>query len=86
MKETAQPEPAQPATPQSMAELRWKGTTAKERSEFASRIAKLGWTAKNRKRRTKAGGRPKMDAPRCPCGLMTVKCAKARCHKCEAAQ
>lgn len=31
------------------------------------------------------GGRPRSDAPRCACGLMTVKCAAARCHVCKPA-
>lgn len=28
-------------------------------------------------------GRPRSDAPRCPCGAMTAKRAAARAHKCE---
>lgn len=30
------------------------------------------------------GGRPRTDAPRCPCGAMTVTCAQARAHLCLA--
>lgn len=29
-------------------------------------------------------GRPRSGKPRCPCGLMTKKLAKIRCHHCEA--
>jgi len=32
----------------------------------------------------KLGGRPRSDAPRCPCGKFTAKLAKMRGHKCEA--
>jgi hypothetical protein len=35
-------------------------------------------------RKTRAGGRPRTDQPRCPCGAMTAKRAKARGHRCEA--
>lgn len=31
----------------------------------------------------KTGGRPQTDNPRCPCGQMTLKRAKARAHKCD---
>jgi hypothetical protein len=31
-------------------------------------------------------GRPRSDAPRCACGAMTIKWAKARGHKCESAR
>ncbi len=37
------------------------------------------------KRRTadqRKGGRPRSKAPRCPCGLMTVECARKRYHRC----
>ncbi len=30
------------------------------------------------------GGRPRSNAPGCPCGGMTLKCALARGHKCAA--
>ena len=30
------------------------------------------------------GGRPRTRKARCPCGAMTAKRAKARCHKCHA--
>lgn len=30
----------------------------------------------------KLGGRPRKKGPRCPCGAMTAKRAKARSHKC----
>lgn len=29
-------------------------------------------------------GRKRSDAPRCPCGAMTLKRAEARKHRCEA--
>ncbi len=32
--------------------------------------------------RRKGSGRPLTDPPRCPCGAMTLKRAKARGHKC----
>jgi hypothetical protein len=32
------------------------------------------------------GGRPRSDAPRCPCGAMTATRAAARNHTCEAPQ
>jgi hypothetical protein len=38
-------------------------------------------------RKRKSGGRqgrPKPDVPRCPCGLMTLARATARCHRCSA--
>jgi hypothetical protein len=31
----------------------------------------------------RAGGRPRSDAPRCPCGAMTARRAETRRHKCE---
>jgi hypothetical protein len=40
----------------------------------------------NSLRRTNGGGRPRLEGvERCPCGAMTAKRAKARCHKCEVA-
>lgn len=51
---------------------------AKPLPEFTLRAA-AGLLAKRGK-----GGRPKSDAPRCPCGEMTLKRAEARKHKCEA--
>jgi hypothetical protein len=33
-------------------------------------------------RKHRRGGRPRSDAPRCPCGEMTAKRAAARRHKC----
>lgn len=39
--------------------------------------------ARRRKPQQRKGGRPRTDAPRCPCGKMTVKAAQVRCHKCE---
>lgn len=35
-------------------------------------------------RKTRAGGRPRSNKARCPCGAMTAKRAKARAHKCPA--
>jgi hypothetical protein len=34
--------------------------------------------AMGRRRKTFAGGRPRIDAPRCPCAVMTLKRAIAR--------
>lgn len=34
------------------------------------------------KRTTRTGGRPRTDAPRCPCGKMTAKLATIRKHEC----
>lgn len=36
-----------------------------------------------RKRSGRLGGRPRTEEERCPCGEMTMKCAKARYHHCE---
>jgi hypothetical protein len=36
----------------------------------------------NARRKSRAGGRPRTAGPRCPCGEMTAKRAKARYHKC----
>jgi hypothetical protein len=33
-------------------------------------------------RKTRKGGRPRTDAPRCQCGKMTAKRAAARSHRC----
>lgn len=33
-------------------------------------------------RKQRKGGRPRSDAPRCPCGEMTAKRAAARNHRC----
>jgi hypothetical protein len=74
--------PKKNAAAQALSKLRWKGTTSDERSEFASRIAKLGWTGDAAKARKKAGGRPK-DKDRCPCGAMTRERAKKRNHQCK---
>ena len=46
--------------------------------EATLRAAAAYW----RFRGPKAGGRPRTDALRCACGAMTLKCAKARAHKC----
>ena len=51
---------------------------AKPLPEFTLRAA-AGLLARRGK-----GGRPKSDAPRCPCKAMTLKRALARKHKCEA--
>lgn len=40
--------------------------------------------AKRRKSIGRNGGRPRTDAPRCPCGRMTARLAALRCHHCEA--
>jgi hypothetical protein len=71
------------AAAQALSALRWKGTTASERSEFASRISRIGWTGEAAKKRVKAGGRPRAT-DRCPCGAMTAERAKARGHRCVA--
>jgi hypothetical protein len=36
-----------------------------------------------KKRKTRAGGRPRKKAARCACGLMTYARAVARYHKCK---
>jgi len=38
--------------------------------------------ARARNKRGSLPGRRRSDAPRCPCGRMTLKCAKARSHHC----
>lgn len=45
---------------------------------------KEGARALAAKRKTFSAGRPRTDAPRCPCGAMTAKRAAARKHRCEA--
>ena len=35
-----------------------------------------------KKRKTNAGGRPRLDAPRCPCGANTFARARARSFDC----
>jgi hypothetical protein len=44
------------------------------RTSLPTRIARQ----MNAARQTFAGGRPRIDAPRCPCAVMTLKRAKAR--------
>ena len=44
------------------------------RSTLPSRTARQ----MSRARKTFAGGRPRIDAPRCPCAVMTLKRAQAR--------
>jgi len=57
----------------------------------ASRLARLRWTPEERARQAeiaratgigRLGGRPRSNQPRCLCGKMTAKRAKARGHKC----
>lgn len=46
------------------------------------KVRAAGFHVKPKRERT---GRPrKMDVPRCPCGEMTAKRAKARAHHCAA--
>jgi hypothetical protein len=47
-------------------------------------IRKQGARLLSAKRKTHGGGRPRTDAPRCPCGTMTLKRAETRKHVCEA--
>jgi hypothetical protein len=51
-----------------LAHLRWANATEAERDQ--PRQAGL------------LGGRPRKRGPRCPCGAMTLKRAKARGHRC----
>lgn len=57
-----------------LVKARWAKTKPEERSELAA------WL--NRQRTTEMRRDP--EKPRCPCGAMTAKRAKARAHKCEA--
>ena len=61
-----------------LARMRWAGTTAKERSKFASEIAA------HRTPEQMGAARRDPSKPRCPCGKMTLKRAQAHRHKCEA--
>jgi hypothetical protein len=79
----ASKKPKKNAAAQALSALRWKDTTAAERTEFARRIAKLGWKGRAAKVRIKAGGRPRSQ-DRCPCGAMTRERAKKRNHQCVA--
>ena len=51
---------------------------------MASKALREAARALSAARKRWAGGRPRSDAPRCPCGAMTLKRAKARAHKCQA--
>jgi len=51
---------------------------------MASKLVSDAARAMNAARKTRAGGRPRSNAKRCPCGEMTAKRAKARAHKCTA--
>jgi hypothetical protein len=46
-------------------------------------IISLHARAMNAARKTRGGGRPRSNKPRCACGAMTRKRAKARGHKCD---
>lgn len=52
--------------------------TKREKSELGRRLQSL------RKTHGAGPGRPRSEAPRCQCGAMTLKRAKARGHKCVA--
>ncbi len=61
--------------------------TVKEPNSAAAELGRLRWerTGDDPREVGKLGGRPRSDAKRCPCGLMTLKRAKARAHKCAPA-
>lgn len=50
--------------------------TKKQRSELGRLLNSL--------RKTRGGGRPRSNAPRCECGAMTLKRALANRHRCVA--
>lgn len=57
-----------------------------DRSEYFRRLSAMRKTRSGgggRKGQRGGPGRPRSDAPRCPCGAMTAKRAAARAHKCE---
>ena len=51
---------------------------------LASELGRRRWTSTGDDPREigKLGGRPRSKGPRCPCGAMTLKRARARGHKC----
>ena len=51
-----------------------------------SEVRRASSLARKTKSGGKNGGRPQSRNKRCPCRLMTVKCAKARSHKCAVAE
>jgi hypothetical protein len=48
----------------------------------ARQMAKRRWSAEVRAT-AKPAGRKRSDAPRCPCGEMTLNRAESRNHKCD---
>ena len=50
---------------QDLVRIRWKKTTAQERSETLAEVSKAGWTGANREARLLNAGRP-LDKDRCP--------------------
>ena len=60
-----------------LAARRWIHTTAQKRREELAKIQAL-------RTPEQMGAAGRSDKPRCPCGQMTLKRAKARGHKCQA--
>ena len=85
MTKSAQPEAAeaQPEDPgrqaaQLLAKLRWAQKTPAQRAAFMAGVAA------QRSPEQMGAARRDPHKPRCPCGAMTAKRAKARAHKCVA--
>lgn len=57
---------------------RWAKTKAEDKAKFMQRVREL------RTPEQMGAARRDPEKPRCPCGLMTAKRAKARAHHCEA--
>jgi len=55
-----------------------KRSHAREKPLMPSKLISESARQMNRARKTFAGGRPRSDARRCPCGVMTLKRAEAR--------
>lgn len=70
-------ETARKRAARSLARARWANTTPEQRSEFAAEVASA-------RTPEQMGAAKRSDKPRCPCGLMTLKRAQARRHKCVA--
>jgi hypothetical protein len=74
---TAEPESPASAAARLLARARWAKTKPEEKAAFMKRVRAL------RKPGQMGGAERDPEKPRCPCGVMTLKRAKARAHHCE---